>query len=289
MNIPIHKLSTRCQCVSMVTVRSLARGPLLRNNRSNLLFDFLHRYMRIFALLSLTLFGKCASSHFEATITDNTDSEKQAIFAGDVENSLVSDSLTKLIREEGGLIHNVFKLMRLEIAVLNDVSYRLRSRESTIHDRAHSNRFVDFRQFLGDLRVEISEQIYTIKQARKVWRGTKASTRFCELVDAFRSLAGSHPSIETELANNGDTIAKAIAYLESQKVSQLSRKLKIGDIVGDSPVRLADLEEVRAKLESRSGDIAALLKSVPADLTGPGLEDCSSVSTVPDAEEPSDD
>jgi hypothetical protein len=242
--------------------------------------------MRIFALLSLTLFGKCASSHFEATITD---SEKQAVFAGDVEYSLVSDLLTKLIREEGGLIHNVFKLMRLEIAVLNDVSYRLRSRESTIHDRAHLNRFVDFRQFLGDLRVEISEQIYTIKQARKVWRGTKESTGFCELVDAFRSLAGSHPNIETELANNGDTIARAIAYLESQKVSQLSRKLKIGDIVGDSPVRLADLDEVRAKLESRSGDIAALLKSVPADLPGPGLEDCSSVSTVPDAEEPSDD
>jgi len=175
--------------------------------------------------------------------------------------------LTQVTKQEGGLIHNVFKLLRLEISVMNSVEGRLHTRMKRAKKRVDSDRFDDIQRLVDDTKRALASQVKVIKSARKIWSAAKASTKRCENVDNLLALIEFHPKISEQIQVNGDIVAHALSRLESEKSSLFSRKLKLRDIIHDSPQRLADMNLARGSLEKNAAALSTAFDSLKEELT----------------------
>ena len=170
--------------------------------------------------------------------------------------------LFSLIKREGTLIHNVFKLLRIEVAVFNSVEKRLRTRTRRMLRGSKSGRFDDVQVIIDASKSGISSQLKSIKQAKKIWSATKASTEECNMFSNVLKLKAYHPMIASEILHNGDILSSAKSGLESEKNGALSRKLKLGDIIDDSPNRLAELDDVRESLYRTADELTVAFNSI---------------------------
>lgn len=201
--------------------------------------------------------------------------------------SVVELNLNTIIKQEGGLIHNVFKLMRLEISILNAIEKRLHGRVKRAKNKAHSDRFEDIQSYVDDTKSVISGQLRVIKNARKIWSVAKASTKRCESFGNMKELIDFHPEIMDQIVSNGDLIGNATMKLESEKNSLLSRKMKFGSIIGDSPQLFADLGIVQTSLKQDGAVLGRVLASMK-ELTVNPPQACTSDESASSVDEDSD-
>jgi hypothetical protein len=228
-------------------------------------------YMRIplYLLVTCDLF-KAPTTEFDGKVTEVPFS----VPGTKISESDISD-LVQLVNHEGGLIHNLFKLLRLEVAVFNSVEKRLHLRSKRIKRNANSQRLNQCQSILDSAKSDISSQVKSIKAARKIWSATKASTEKCDLFSNVLKLRAFHPTISAEIELNGGIVRSAISQLEQEKNSLFSRKLKLVEIVDDSPERLAELNRAREGLYRTANELTLSFDSANEYIKYFG-SDCSS-------------
>jgi len=206
-----------------------------------------------------------------------------------IPHSYDSGILSQFIKGEGGLIHNVFKLMRLEIAIVNAIEERLHTRVKRAKKSSHSYRFDDIQSFVDDKRGIINSQIKAIKQVRKIWKGAKALPQgSCESRRGILALIEVHPKVVDQIVLNGDILADAISKLESEKNGLLSRKMNFGQIISDSPQRLADLALVQKSLKKEGTVLGSLGDSLKKELED-SMQACTSDESISSSTEDEED
>jgi len=164
----------------------------------------------------------------------------------------VENGTGAIIMKEGLLVHNVFKLFRLEIATMNAISTRLAERQKRAKRSEYQERFQALQHVTNDAKLAINEGLHAIKKVRKDWKNARSLHQAHEDNSALARLDAGNNSLLAILEGNGSTIGNTIKLLTDQTYGLLSRKSQIGDIVDDAPERLAGLESVRETLLDRA-------------------------------------